>query len=105
MQSEPHDWNVPAPLRALLWWPPVAFVVAMLEPTAAAGTIAVAGGVLAALGALLSAIGRAVARRLTGEPAELDTAAVAATVAEATSSLTFAPHETGAPVVLEQRAA
>ena len=75
MQSEPLDWTVPAPLRALLWWPPVALVVAMLEPAAAAGTIAVAGGVLVALGVLVSAIGRTLARRLAaGNPLDVEAA-------------------------------
>ena len=63
MQSEPLDWTVPASLRALLWWPPVALVVAVLEPTAAAGTIAAAGAVRAALGVLFASVGRAIARR------------------------------------------
>ena len=71
MQSEPHDWNVPAPLRALLWWPPVALVVAVLEPSAAAGTIAAAGAVLAVLGVLVSSVGRAVARRQGGTTASV----------------------------------
>jgi hypothetical protein len=101
MQSEPHDWTVPAPLRALLWWPPVAFVVAMVEPAAAASTIAAAGGVLAALGALVAAVGRAVARRLGRQPAELLDA-----VAEAAPALSIAPVvEAAAPAVIEQRAA
>jgi membrane protein implicated in regulation of membrane protease activity len=66
MAAQPSEWTVPAPLRALLWWPPVAFVVAMVAPEAAAGTIALAGAALAVLGVLLSVVGRAVARRLVG---------------------------------------
>ena len=64
MASQHHDWTVPAPLRALLWWPPVAFVLVMLDPSAAAGRVAVAGAALAVLGVLGAALGRAVARRL-----------------------------------------
>jgi hypothetical protein len=64
MVCEPSDWNVPAPLRALLWWPPIAFVLVMLDPTAAAGTIAVAGAALAVLGVVGSAVGRTLRRRL-----------------------------------------
>lgn len=69
MASEYRDWTVPAPLRALLWWPPVAFVVALLDPSAAAGTIAAVGAALAVLGVLGAAVGRRIARRLErGEP-------------------------------------
>ena len=64
MVCEPSDWNVPAPLRALLWWPPIAFVLVMLDPTAAAGTIAVAGAALAVLGVVGSAVARTLRRRL-----------------------------------------
>ena len=66
MASELHDWTVPPPLRALLWWPPVAFVMALLDPSAAVGTIAAAGAALAVLGVLVSAV----ARRLTDGPEE-----------------------------------
>lgn len=71
MPGEPLDWTVPAPLRALLWWPPVALVVAVVEPSAAEGTIAVAGAVLAVLGVLVSSVGRAVARRHADAPASV----------------------------------
>ena len=64
MVSEPGDWTVPAPLRALLWWPPIAFVLVMLDPTAAVGTIAVAGAALAVLGVAGSALGATLRRRL-----------------------------------------
>ena len=63
MVSEPLDWTVPAPLRALLWWPPLAFLVVLLEPTAAAGTIAATGAALAVLGVVGSAVARAITRR------------------------------------------
>ena len=66
MASEHHDWTVTAPLRALLWWPPVAFVLALLDPTAAAWRIAVAGAALAVLGVLAGAIARRMASRPTG---------------------------------------
>ena len=71
MVTEPHDWTVPAPLRALLWWPPVAFFLVLLEPTAAAGTIALTGAALAVLGVAGAAVGRAIHRRGTAsdEPA------------------------------------
>jgi hypothetical protein len=66
MAPEHHDWTVPAPLRALLWWPPVAFVLALLDPTAAAWRIAVAGAALAVLGVLGGAVARRMASRTTG---------------------------------------
>jgi hypothetical protein len=62
MVSEPHDWTVPAPLRALLWWPPLAFFVVLLDPSAAAGTIAATGAGLAVLGAAGAAVHHAVIR-------------------------------------------
>lgn len=62
MASDSHDWTVPAPLRALLWWPGVAFVLALVVPDAAVGSIAAAGLVLVALGALAGAVGRRLAR-------------------------------------------
>ena len=91
MTPEPPDWTVPAPLRALLWWPPVALVVAMIEPSAAVGTIAVSGAVLAGLGVLVAAVGRALARRVT------TSSAPTLTVIEGS--------EAPAPIGLEQRAA
>lgn len=63
MVSEPHDWTVPAPLRALLWWPPLAFLLVLLEPTTADVSIAATGAALAALGAVGPTVGRLIARR------------------------------------------
>ena len=98
MQSEPHDWTVPAPLRALLWWPPVALVMAMVAPAAAAGTIAIAGGVLAVLGVLVSAV----ARRIAGDPADLP---VVADLVEPGPRLAVATGEAAGAVVMGQQAA
>jgi len=70
MVSEPRDWTVPAPLRALLWWPPIAFVLVMLDPTAAVGTIALAGAALAVLGVVGSAVGATLRRRLVARGGE-----------------------------------
>jgi hypothetical protein len=97
MPSEHHNWTVPAPLRALLWWPPVAFVVAMVNPSAAAGTIAAAGAVLAVLGVVVSTVGRAVARRLADQ--EVEPAEPVAT------PLAMAAADAGVPMPAEQRAA
>lgn len=65
MVSEPHDWTVPAPLRALLWWPPLAFLLVLLEPAAGALSIAAAGAALAVLGAVGTTVGRLIAHRRT----------------------------------------
>ena len=56
MVPEPEEWTIPAPLRALLWWPPIAFALAMLRPSAAATVIAAAGAGLAVLGVLSAAV-------------------------------------------------
>ena len=98
MPSEHHDWTVPAPLRALLWWPPVAFVVAMVDPSAAAGTIAAAGAVLAVLGVVVSAVGRAVARRLAADQEVVPAEPVA-------TPLAMVAADAGVPMRTEQRAA
>jgi hypothetical protein len=70
MASEHHNWTVPAPLRALLWWPPVAFVLVVLHPSAAVGTIAVAGAALAVLGVVGAAVGGMITRRLAARAAD-----------------------------------
>ena len=62
MELQPSEWRVPAPIRALMWWPLTAFVLAMLNPEVAPVAIAVAGAVLAGFGALAAALaGRSVA--------------------------------------------
>ena len=96
MASEHHDWNVPAPLRALLWWPPVALIVAMVAPSAAPWTIAAAGAALAVLGVVGSMVGALIARRLADPQAEETDVAPA--------PLAMAGAE-AAPVALEQHAA
>jgi len=53
MPSEIREWSVPAPVRALLWWPAIAFALVVVAPDAGVGAILGAGGVLAAGGALL----------------------------------------------------
>ena len=97
MQAEPHDWTVPAPLRALLWWPPVAFIVALLDPTAAAGTIATAGAVLAVLGVLGATVGSVIAGRHAGRHGGRDEPVL--------PPLAMAPAESASPPAVEQQAA
>jgi hypothetical protein len=62
MARDAREWTVPAPLRALMWWPAVAFVLVMLFPNAAAPSIAIAGGALAALGVAASVVARRLRR-------------------------------------------
>ncbi|WP_300018559.1 hypothetical protein [Pseudonocardia sp.] len=57
MAPDSPDWTVPAPVRALAWWPGVAFVLVLIAPDVAAASIASAGLVLVVLGALLEAVG------------------------------------------------
>jgi hypothetical protein len=93
MVSEPHDWTVPAPLRALLWWPPLAFFVVLLDPSAAAGTIAATGAALAVLGTVGTAVGHAFTRRR------------ASRASDAPTVTTARPAGSAVPVAVEQRAA
>jgi hypothetical protein len=53
MAPEKREWSVPGPIRALLWWPGVAFVLVMVAPEAAAVGIAGSGVALMALGAVV----------------------------------------------------
>jgi|SRR3954447_873068 hypothetical protein len=98
MASEHYDWTVPAPLRALLWWPPVAFVLVLIDPTAAAQTIALVGAALAVLGVVGGAVGGAIARRMAHRAgtAEHDTEP---------ALVMAAAQDAVAPLGVEQRAA
>lgn len=58
MPTQAREWSVPAPVRALLWWPALSFVLVILVPDAGTGSIVLAGATLAALGGLLSAAAR-----------------------------------------------
>jgi hypothetical protein len=62
MSPEKREWTVPAPVRALLWWPAAAFVLVMVAPDAAAAGIAVSGVGLMVLGAVLPMVARSVRR-------------------------------------------
>ena len=64
MAPEPGEWHIPAPLRMLLWWPPIAFALAVLEPEAASNVITLTGAGLAVLGVL----GATVSSALSGRP-------------------------------------
>ncbi len=63
MPSETHEWSVPTPVRALLWWPAISFVLVVVAPDAATGVIVGAGAALALLGTALAALARRIERR------------------------------------------
>jgi hypothetical protein len=71
MASEIREWSVPAPARALLWWPAISFVLVVLAPDAATSVIIVAGAVLALLGVALPALARRL-RPPVSEPATME---------------------------------
>ena len=81
MRRDAREWSIPEPIRALLWWPAVSFVIGIAAPEAAVVAIIAAGFVLALTGALVHAVGRRWRRdqvsTLTpaSEPVELDAAA------------------------------
>ena len=58
MASEIREWSVPAPARALLWWPAISFVLVVVVPDAATGVIILAGAVLALVGVALPVLAR-----------------------------------------------
>ncbi|MCU1662299.1 MAG: hypothetical protein QOI36_6083 [Pseudonocardiales bacterium] len=62
MARDAREWSVPAPVRALMWWPATAFVLVMIDPEAAATSIAAAGAGLVALGAVMPALARRLRR-------------------------------------------
>src|SRR5918994_729037 len=62
MAPEKRDWSVPGPIRALLWWPGVAFVLVMVAPEAAAVGITASGVALMALGAVVPMASRRLRR-------------------------------------------
>ena len=68
MAPDKREWTVPAPLRALMWWPGTAFVLVMIAPDAAAASIAASGAVLVALGAVLPIVTRRLRRARPAGP-------------------------------------
>lgn len=66
MAPETCEWSVPAPVRMLMWWPAISFVLVIMNPDAATGAIVVASAALAVLGGLLAAAAR---RLRKGAPA------------------------------------
>ena len=65
MAPEKREWTVPGPIRALLWWPGIAFVLVMVAPEAAAAGIAASGAALMVLGAVVPMASRRLRRSRT----------------------------------------
>ncbi|HEY0813515.1 MAG TPA: hypothetical protein VGE11_09545 [Pseudonocardia sp.] len=72
MPSENREWSVPTPVRTLLWWPAISFVLVVVAPEAATGAIVGAGAALALLGTALSAL----ARRINGRDPAVDSPSI-----------------------------
>ncbi len=72
MAPDKREWSVPAPIRALLWWPGVAFVLVMIAPEAAAAGIAASGVALMTLGAVVPVASRQLRRARRVAAAETD---------------------------------
>lgn len=63
------DWMPRGAMRGLLWWPPVAFLIAIAVPGAGLLWIVTAGLVLAAAGAASALVSRHRRRERAGAPA------------------------------------
>jgi hypothetical protein len=72
MAPEKREWSVPGPIRALLWWPGVAFVLVMVAPEAAAAGIAASGAALMMLGAVVPIVSRRLRRPRPTPPRSID---------------------------------
>jgi hypothetical protein len=72
MAPEKREWSVPGPIRALLWWPGVAFVLVMVAPESAAAGIAASGATLMALGAVVPVVSRRLRRPRPAPPRSID---------------------------------
>lgn len=55
MVSNSREWSVPAPVRALLWWPGVSFVLVIVAPATIESTIVASGALLAVMGGFAAA--------------------------------------------------
>ncbi len=70
--TDKKDWTVPGPLRALMWWPGAAFVLALVDPANAALSIAGSGLVLVMLGFLAPLLARRLRPAVDGAVAAPD---------------------------------
>ncbi len=64
MRSDAREWSFPEPLRALLWWPAVSVIVAILAPEAAIWAMIASGLALASLGAMIPPMARRLRRHV-----------------------------------------
>lgn len=58
MEPDHREWSLRGPARALLWWPPIAFLLLAAVPGAGPELIALSGVGLAAVGTLAWVVGR-----------------------------------------------
>lgn len=72
MAPEKREWSVPGPIRALLWWPGVAFVLVMVAPESAAVGIAASGAALMVLGAVVPLASRRLRQSRSAMPRSID---------------------------------
>jgi hypothetical protein len=63
MATETPEWTVPTPVRALMWWPPIAFVLVAISPGTEVLTVTLTGLALAVLGSAAALLRRWVDER------------------------------------------
>ena len=56
--QDKKDWTVPGPLRALMWWPGISFLLVLMDPDNIAWTIPASAVLLVAVGFALTAVRR-----------------------------------------------
>lgn len=95
---------MPAPLSALVWWPPIALILVALGPDAAPGWIALAGIVLAAVGLLGSVVPRRQRPAAPGSPDLLYLGQVPAAAPVTDGPVSSAPDPIGPLPALADRA-
>jgi hypothetical protein len=59
---ESQPWSPPAPIRALIWWPPISLLLFVVAPDSAPWAVTLTGAGLTVLGMTGPALARAVAR-------------------------------------------
>lgn len=67
MGEESRRWSIPAPVRPLLWWPAIAFILVAIDPLTSPAAIAAVGALLMAMGALQAAVATLVRQRRSAE--------------------------------------
>ncbi len=105
MTSDTRQWSVPAPVRGLLWWPGVSFMLVIVAPSTIEATIVASGALLAVIGGLAAAAAdrlrehraEAAAAALPGATEAAPGGATAATLAGSTRTVAPGATRSGAP--------